>query len=91
MKKFLQGFMLGGLVVLGTQLSADINSFARKWGGTVTHKLPAGLTVYSASWKKDDLWVLTRERLPTETKQNWVYKEFSNWGLVQGSVILEEQ
>lgn len=82
--------VVGALSMLAVGAVAQ-NTWARRWGASDTKTLPPGMTVQLASWKGNNLWILMRERTVGEAPKNWVYKEFSNWGIVEGTLVLVEQ
>lgn len=88
MKKNL--LFLAALAALAIPISGDNNAWARRFGGTAVKQMPSGSKVVSASWKGNSLWVLLRERKPSETPETLVYQEFSNYGIIQGTVVLQE-
>ncbi len=78
------------LAVLSVSL-VGCNSGARNWGDTTTIDLPAGKKLMNAGWDKDDnLWYLTRNMTPTDKVETYDFKESSNWGVLSGTVILQE-
>lgn len=83
MKKMLA---LALLVLVGCQ-----NTCARTYGGTSTVKLEPGEKLVNATWKTANLWVLTRKAHPGEEPETHVFREYSNWGLVEGKVVFVEQ
>lgn len=64
---------------------------AKTWGGSATIDLPAGARVVTATWKEDDLWVLTRQDVnASSAPQTYLLTESSSFGLLQGRVALVE-
>lgn len=66
------------------------NSRARNFGGTAITVLPSGQHLVTATWKSDDLWLLTRNLHADETPETYTFKESSNLGLLNGTVIIKE-
>jgi hypothetical protein len=64
---------------------------AKKWGGTASVTVPTGQKVVGATWKGENVWVLTRARRPDEKAEAFTLRESSSWGVVQGAVVFVEQ
>jgi hypothetical protein len=64
---------------------------AKQLGGTYTVKLEAGQKLEMITWKQDNLWVLTRARRAGESPERHLFQEKSPVGVMQGTVVLEEQ
>lgn len=62
----------------------------KNYGGTTTIDLPSGRKLEEVTWKEDNLWILTRERKEGETIDTYYFNEDSSWGIVEGTVILNE-
>lgn len=70
--------------------ACDNNAVVRKLGGTMTVDLPCGQKLVNASWKRDDLWYLTRPMNLSEDPSLLTYQEKSLWGQMEGQVIFSE-
>lgn len=66
------------------------NTRARAFGGTATIDIPAGKKVVNATFKDHDLWVLERNAKPGEKPETLTFKEYSSFGILQGTVIIVE-
>lgn len=66
------------------------NQRARKFGGTATQDLPPNTKLVTATWKQDNLWLLTRPMGKDEIADTYQFKESSSFGLVEGVVIIRE-
>ncbi|RJQ27765.1 hypothetical protein C4565_04740 [Candidatus Parcubacteria bacterium] len=62
----------------------------RNFGGTGTYELPAGKKLVNATWKDDNLWILTRDMTPKDTLQTYTFSESSSFGVWEGTIILKE-
>lgn len=76
-------------------LSLIVSLFSSNWwakamGGTITVTLPPNTKLVNATWKKSNLWYLTRPMRKGETSETSTLNEQSNLGLVQGHVIFIE-
>lgn len=66
------------------------NQRARRYGGTVTEKLPVGQKLVNVTWKEDEMWILTRDMRPDEKAESYTFQEKSSFGLVEGTVKITE-
>lgn len=80
-------FIFGGLISLG----GCGNWRAKNLGGTTTVQLEEGKQVVNATWKDSDLWILVKDRPKEEKPQTYTLKEFSNIGVMQGTVVIKEK
>lgn len=67
------------------------NQRARQFGGTSVEVLPAGQKLVVATWKQNNLWMLTRPARPAEQVETYEFIESSPIGVWQGKVIIREQ
>lgn len=67
------------------------NERARRFGGTATIDLPAGRKLVNVTFKDADLWILTRQAKPGETPEVFEFIEDSNFGVMNGKIILREK
>lgn len=63
---------------------------AKKYGGTATEKLAKGRKLINVTWKDSQLWVLTRPMHENDVVETYEFKEFSSWGVLEGTVKIEE-
>jgi hypothetical protein len=88
MKKVLLG--LFGIVLL---VSCTGNQRARTFGGTETIQLEEGVRLVNVTWKGreggGDLWILTKK--DTTKATTYSFKEKSNFGVMEGEVIIIEK
>lgn len=76
--------------LLAGMTSCTANQNARQYGGTETINLEAGQRVVNVTWKgESDLWILTRQ--DTTAPTTYTFQEKSNWGVMEGKVILIEK
>lgn len=66
------------------------NQRARSFGGTTTETLPKGKKLVQASWKQDNLWLLTRPMKAEETPETYEMRESSSFGMMNGTVVIIE-
>jgi len=62
--------------------SCTDNQRARKWGGSETVELPVNNILVTATWKQDDLWVLTKDTVSGKL----YFREKSSFGLLEGVI-----
>ena len=66
-------------------------SAARRLGGDITLELDAGLKLEEITWKEDSLWYLTRPMRDDENPETHVFKQNSDFGIMEGSVTVIEK
>lgn len=66
------------------------NDRAKNWGGTTTVKLAKCERLDNVTWKNTELWFTTHEDC-NQSPRKHSFKEDSRWGLIEGTVIFEEQ
>ncbi len=72
-------------------LGCTENQRAKNFGGSATVNLKPGQKVVSASFKGEDLWILTRKSKSSETPETYELVEDSSFGFLQGKVIINEK
>jgi len=63
---------------------------ARGYGGTFTLDLEPGEKLIEITWKDAGLWYLTRPFRDGEEAETYEFKESSNYGIWEGTVIIIE-
>ncbi len=66
------------------------NWVSRSYGGETTIKLDENRKLMNVTWKRDSLWILTREMREEEKAESYIYKEDSNFGILQGTIHIVE-
>ena len=87
MKKMI---LILSLVLVVMLSSCTENSRAKSFGGTMKIDLPKGKKHITVTWKNDDMWYLTRIMRNDETPETYEFKEDSNLGIMEGTVIFIE-
>ena len=77
------------LVLTLSLVGCTSNESARRFGGTETIDLKPGARVVNVTWKEVDLWILTKQ--DTTKPTSYSFKEKSNFGLMEGEIIINEQ
>ena len=80
MKKVVLGISLIGLLMFN-----GCQSITRELGGTTRITLDEGEKFINITWKENNLWVLV------EKENTYIFKEYSNMGILQGKVIINEK
>lgn len=89
MKKLATAMILMGCICL-LSVGCTEKQRARQFGGTANETLPAGQKLLVATWKQDNLWLLTRPMKAGETPETYEFNESSSFGVMQGKVIITE-
>lgn len=88
MKKKILGVLLLGVISIN---ALGCNTFARKLGGKTEIDLPDNKKLLECTWKDDDsLWYLVRDMREDENEESYEFKEDSNFGVIEGTVIIKE-
>jgi len=89
MKKILIGLLL--ILTVSITSSCTSNSRAKNFGGSMNIELEAGEKLIEATWKNDDLWLLTRQRRENETIETYKFSEDSSFGVWEGVITIKEK
>lgn len=79
------------VIVLFALTSCTENQRARNWGGTSTVELKEGQQLVNATWKGQDLWLLTEKREDSVAPSSYTFEEQSSYGVMEGTIIIKEQ
>ncbi|PIE41670.1 MAG: hypothetical protein CSA49_02230 [Gammaproteobacteria bacterium] len=95
---FLLGIQLkqwvAGLVVSGVILCSGLlfyyfyleQVFVKRWGGTMSIKVPAGQRHIAATWKADNLWIENYDPV----KNVCIFQEYSRGNMLEGKVMIKD-
>lgn len=64
------------------------NVMSRKIGGNSDYHLKPGQELVNATWDKNNLWLLVRDK--TKNPPVYIFQESSNWGILEGSITIHE-
>ena len=67
------------------------NSAARSWGGSATVELKPDEKLEMITWKKSNMWILTRPMRCDDNVETHTFKEDSNWGINEGTIKIVEK
>lgn len=70
--------------------SCTQNQRARSFGGTEVINLPPGDKLVNITWKQDDMWLLTRKSIDSDTSVSYSFKEKSSFGMLEGEITINE-
>lgn len=74
--------LLVGVIAL---TSCTENERARRFGGTEEVALKPNEVVLNVTWKQDQMWICTQDTVTGVA----YFREKSNWGVMEGTVILK--
>lgn len=83
-------FLALALILALGSVACTQQDMARNFGGTAQIDLPPGEKLVNVTWKQVDLWILTRPANPGETPQTYRFKESSSFGVMEGTVVIQE-
>lgn len=73
-------------ITLLALVSCTDNQRARSFGGTETVKLEPNEKFINITWKQDNLWIIVQDTVTG----NYYAREKSNFGVLQGKVVIEK-
>lgn len=77
-------------LIIPTITSCTQNSCSRKYGRTTVIDLPENKKLVTATWKDDDLWLLTSEMDSSYIPKTHKFQEKSSYGILEGTIIIKE-
>lgn len=85
---------IAGLVVAGVILSSGLlfyyfyleQMFVKRWGGTMSVKVPQGQRHVAATWKDDNLWIENYDPV----KNVCIFQEYSRGNVLEGKVVIKD-
>jgi hypothetical protein len=76
---------------LGFLMGCTQNQRAKQWGGNAVIKLDSGQKLLNVTWKDAQIWVLTKPMTTNDVSETYTFKEFSNFGVIEGTVTIMEK
>lgn len=67
------------------------NQLAKHYGGTAVINLPVNAQLTSVTFKDANIWVLMKQRPVGQKPEIHTFKEYSNFGALEGTVIFQEK
>lgn len=68
------------------------NSRVKNFGGTTTVLLDSNKELVNVTWKDNvNLWILVKDRDKNKSPQTYEFVEKSNYGILEGKVVIKEQ
>lgn len=83
-------YIIGCIVALLVFAGCTDKQRARQFGGETTVSLEKGQKLVNATWKQDNLWLLTRDFKPGEEAQKYRFVEDSSFGMMEGKITIYE-
>ena len=74
------------LILSMVTLFAGCQGLTREFGGTTRIQLEEGEKFINVTWKENSIWVLVEN----ENENMFIFKEYSNMGILNGRVIIKE-
>ena len=78
-------------IIVSLLSSCTENVSTKLYGGTAEIVLEPNMKLINVTWKENDIWFLTKPMSPTDSAETYVFQEKSNYGLVEGKLILIER
>lgn len=88
-KSLLIAFAISVVGALGLT-SCSENYRAKTLGREIQITLPADQKLVNVTWKDNNIWYLTRPRRTNEPVEKYSFREKSEYGIREGTVILIE-
>lgn len=70
--------------------SCTENTMAKNYGGKMTIELKSNQKFINATWKEDNLWVLTKTMSATDVPETYKFTEKSTFGVMEGEITIKE-
>lgn len=86
-KKILTMTAIVSVLILGLN---GCQTTTKNWGGNTTLELEPNEKLEEITWKDDSLWYLTRPMTEDDIAETHVFKQSSNWGVLEGTVTIVE-
>jgi hypothetical protein len=86
-KKILTMTAIVSVLILGLN---GCQTTTKNWGGNTTLELEPNEKLEEITWKDDSLWYLTRPMTENDIAEIHVFKQSSNWGVLEGTVTIVE-
>ena len=71
-------------------LACTDNQRTKAFGGSMSVEVPCNQQVFDVTWKEQNLWYATQPAPSGWTPQTKRFVEYSNFGVIQGEVVLNE-
>lgn len=88
-KNLVLSMVLFAVAAVGLSACTD-NASTRMYGGTSRVDLPVGRKLVNITWKEADIWYLTRPMEEGDTATSYEFKESSNYGMMEGTIVITE-
>lgn len=78
------------VVVLLVYFFFSSNFVAKQFGGKTTIELKEGEKFINATWKDNNIWIITEKNKENTKQKEYKMKEYSNFGVLEGEVTIKE-
>jgi len=78
------------IAALLSSVGCTDNQRAKHYGGSMTINLPPNTKLLNVTYKQDNLWYLTRPATTNDVAETLTFKEKSNMGVFEGTIIFVE-
>jgi len=79
------------LAAIFTLSSCTKNERVKRFGGSASIDIPADQQFVNATWKENDLWIVTKTRTSVDTVYSqYQFGENSSWGILEGTYTINE-
>lgn len=83
--------IIGLILTIGLALNiTGCQSVAKNFGGTTTVDLPENKKLVECTWKESSLWYLVKDMNENDIAETYEFRESSNFGVMEGTVIIKE-
>lgn len=82
--------LIFSLLALPAVACAGLDQALTRLGGKTVIELETCERLVNVSWQKSDLWILTRKECSIQPTE-YVFKERSIFGILEGKIIIKEK
>jgi len=79
------------IAIVFAMIACTENQRAKEFGGTVEYTVTADKQFVNATWKEDNLWIITTDRNSNHVPTTYYMDEQSSYGVWEGTVIIREK
>ena len=87
---FVVGIFVSVICIAFARYIFGAYTFSRSYGGDSVVTIESNRKVLNVTWKGDSLWILTREMNPSDEAESYTYREYSNFSILEGEIIVKE-
>jgi hypothetical protein len=83
--------VLIGLVGIMLLKNCTPQGCAKNYGGEMTITMDPGQKLEMVTWKRNQLWLLTRPMKEGDEAETYLFQEDSNFGILEGEITIIER